>query len=432
MNFVTKGFVNIFGQSLAAAISLLTGILLSRWLLPAGIGQYQLVITALLITGGITTLGVGQATIFYINRKKIDITVVATVAFKFSLVMGLANMLIVLALLCYRPYFGEIPFWVILICGIQGMGLTLMATLYPVLIAPLEIKKYIIVRLIPSLVLLVLVILGILLGLININYAWVASSIAQISGVLTVLWFLRRWISLRMPFEWKLFKSLAAYGAKINLTYIVRVLNGEIGLLLLRYFSRGDFTEIGYFGRAVRLATILLLLSESLSPLLYSKWSSLENTPRRLQTERVSRVFWALLVLLIVALELLAGYLVAFLYGSAFLPAVPIMRIILIGVGARFLLSPLFSFFSSSGKPLLTSLVLSINLALMSVLMIFLVPTYMGIGAALAFTLSNLAGLAIAYTLSCLKFGVRLNQCVLINSDDLKYCAKALGFKKSP
>ncbi len=426
MNFVTKSVVSISGTGLRSVITLLTGIFLARWLLPAGIGQYQLIVTTMLIIGGIATLGVGQATIFYINRKKVDVSIVATVAFKFSLVMGSVTFFIALAVLCYRPYFGEIPFWVIFICGIQGVALTLVASLYPVLIALLQIKKYILVQLTPCVILFLLVITGMLLGVMNINYAWAALSIGQVCGALMVLWFLWKWISFRTPFEWGLFKSLVVYGAKLNLTYMIHILNGEIGILLLRYFLPNDFTEIGYYSRAIRLGGILLVLSGSLSPLFYSKWSSIKSTERGPQVERVSRVFWSLFLLLIGILELSAGYLIIFLYKSPFLPAVPIMRILLIGIGARFLSAPLFSLFSGSGKPLFTSFVLGINLVIMIILMVFLVPIYMGVGAAIAFTLSNLAGLVIAYSLSCRKFGIRFSQCIFMTGSDIKYFVRAL------
>lgn len=426
MSFVTKSFINTLGAALFGAVNLLIGILLARWLLPAGEGQYRLVASAVLLIGEAATLGVGQAAIYHINRKKIDPSIVATVAFKFSLVMGFATLLILLAILHYRPYFGEIPFWVILICSIQGAAVTLIAGLYPILIAFLQVKKYNLVRLAPRVIALLLIIAGILLGVMNINYAWVVVSIGQICGILTLLYLLRRWISFGIPFEWPLFKSLVIYGAKLILSYIVYMLNGAIGLLLLRYFLPHDFSEVGYYSRAIRLSGVLLLLSGALAPLLYSKWSSVDSIERQHQAERVSRVFWALLISVIAILEILAGYLVPFLYGIEFLPAVPIMRILLIGIGVRFLLAPLFQVFFGGGKPLLTSFILIVNLAIMAILMALLVPRYAGIGAAVAFSASNCVALCLGYAVSYKKFGVRPHRSLVLTGEDIRYFIRAL------
>lgn len=426
MIFLKKSLVNIIGTTLLGLVNLTIGILLARWLLPEGIGRYQLVISAANLIGAVITLGIGQATIFYINNVKKAPDLVATTAFKFAFVASVVVLPILVAVFHYRPYFGEIPFWMMLVCAIQGVGLVFLNTLYPILVAFLQVNKYVLVRLVPRLIVLVLVTAVILLGVVNINFAWISVSVGQLCGAVCVIYFLRRWIKYHISFDWPLFKSMVFYGAKLNLNYIVLILNGEIGILLLRFFAADSFAEVGYYSRAIRLGAILLLFSGSLSPLLYSKWASVDRTQRQLQAERVSRVFWVLLVVLIGVIELLAERLIYCLYGAEFLPAVLIMRILFVGIGARFLLTPFFLVFSSSGHPLLTSIVLSTNLVIMAALMALLVPIYKGVGAAIAFTVGNIAGLVLGYIIGHTRFGIRIQNSLIITADDVKYITNTL------
>ena len=246
------------------------------------------------------------------------------------------------------------------------------------------------------------------------------------TGCLLVVYFIRDLLNISVKFDWKLLKSMISYGTKLNLNYIVLILNGEVGILLLRFFLSSNFEEVGLYSRAIQLGAMLLIISSSLSPLLYSKWSAVDSQQRRLQAEQVSRVCWVLLILIIVFLEFTAEYIIYGLYGSEFLPAVLMMRILLIGIGARFLLTPFFQVFSGSGHPLLTTSVLLLNLAVMAGLMFILVPVYKGVGASIAFTVGNICGMTLGYIIGQVKYGIRIHKSLLITRDDIKYMTTAL------
>ena len=426
MSFLGKTLINISGTFGLGIINLILGILLSRWLDPAGVGQYQLAISTATMGAAFLTLGVGGATIYFINNQKHGKAEVATLSMKFGLTIGVVVFVLLCCLYSYEAYFGHIN-WEAKICiGIYG-GLYAMVTVcWPLLMADLHVGKYVTVQITPRLVFLLLLLVIIICGKVSVEVAWWLTAIGQVFGITVLIWFLRNDFSKNKPFNFGLLKSMVSYGIKMNISYIILLLNGEVGIFMVRFFSTDDFAEIGYYSRAIRLGNMLLLISGALSPLLLSKWSSVEIGDRQTQVERVSRVFVTLLFVVIIFSEFLAYYLVLGLYGNKFLPAVPMMRIVFIGIAARFLMTPFSQLFSSSGQPLLTGLVYGINLATMTVLMFFWVPAHQGIGASWAFTVGNYGGLIAGALIGHKTFGVRLSKSLLITKDDIDYLRNAI------
>jgi O-antigen/teichoic acid export membrane protein len=429
LSFVQKVTKSFIGTVVLGITNLAIGIILARVLLPDGVGQYQLVISTSIIISAMATLGVGQSTVFFINRKNYDKQTIGSLSFIYGVIIASSVFIFLNIILLKSDYFGEIPFYVRLAVGLYGACLTLVQIVYPILLTDYRVIQHQLTNIIPRLILLCLVIALWLSSSISISNAYISTAFGQAVGLVAVLTFLRKDLFLRSGFDWKLCRSMIGYGLKLNLAYVVTLLNGELGILLLRFFQKNDFSQIGYYSRSVRLGAMLLLIVSATGPLLYSKWSSTDLEQTKLQAEKVCRVYFCLLVVVLIFIESFAHHIINFLYGSKFLPAVSVLRLLIIGVGARFLLSPFFELFAGNSKAILTSLILAVILILMVVLMIFLVPTYKAVGAAMSYTIANFAGFIMGLWIVRKNYGIRFSKCVFATRSDIISIIQGLSRK---
>jgi len=238
--------------------------------------------------------------------------------------------------------------------------------------------------------------------------------------VLLLFYYIREFLTSKRKSGFNDVIPLAKYGSKMNLSYIALLLNSEVGLFLVRQFT-ADFNEVGYYRLAIRLAGVLLLVPKSLGPLFFSKWSKTERHIRIREVEQATRIFFLFGLAGILILEIIAEKFIFVFYGAAYLPAVPVFRIILIGIGARFLMTPVFNLFSSSGKPLFPTYSLMAGLLSTVVFMCVLIPVYGGTGAAMAFTIGNITALVMCFYLASRRFDLDISNCAIAAPGDLRF-----------
>jgi len=169
------------------------------------------------------------------------------------------------------------------------------------------------------------------------------------------------------------------------------------------------------------------LIGGSVGPLLYSKWASVGEKQLYEEMQQVSRFFWLFIIPAIMLIYVCAGFIIPFIYGSAYTPSVNILKILLIGIGARFILIPMNQMFAVTGKAILTSIVFLCSIISMVVCVVILVPVYGAIGGAIAFAISNCIALFIGYCFCMRKFGIHVNRCFIINKCDLNYLNSILN-----
>jgi O-antigen/teichoic acid export membrane protein len=421
MNFLKKSIINIFFTGCLGAVNLFAGIILSRCLGPEGIGQYQLAVSSSTILAALWTLGIGGSVIYFINQKMDSTERITTVSLKFSVLAGLLAWAVFSMMLGYERYFGPITGRARIAMGFYACLQVIITTVWPILMADLQVVRYQLVALAPRIGLLA-GILGLLLSAqITLGQAWLMTALTQSLGLILTVWFLRGKITLTIPMNWALVRQMAGYGLKLNLSYIVLLLNAEIGLLLIRALVAGDFSEVGFYRNAVSIAAMGLLLVHSIGPMLFARWTGAEEQEKQRQVELVSRVFCFGSVVGLTLFAFLSKPLILLLYGDAFFPSIAVFRLMLVGIGAQFLYNFLFRLFSASGKPLYTSAVLTFNLIVMGILMVVLVPPLKACGAAVAYSIGNLFGLVMTYYWAATRFHIRLKQCFLIQPDDFAY-----------
>jgi len=259
MKFVKKNLINLFGTGLFAIVTFVIGLLLSRMLLPAGFGKYAVVISSISLISYMSTCAIGQSVIYFINNRKQDPIFLTSSAFVILFTIGIVLIPIYIIILHNSNYFGDIPLWAIITSSIYGFCLLLNGSLDQILIAFMKITQFNIIRLTPIIVLLLLIIIGWFCNAISVPLVFMYATIGQICTLILILLFLKKYINLKIQFKWQKFKSVILYGLKLNLAYVVSLLNGGLGLLMVRFFT-DDFAQVGFYRLSVRIGGLLLLI----------------------------------------------------------------------------------------------------------------------------------------------------------------------------
>ena len=196
--------------------------------------------------------------------------------------------------------------------------------------------------------------------------------------------------------------------------------------IILRKLMMEDFSQVGYFGRAIAICRLTQIITSSVTGMLYAKWSDVSSTERVLQVERALRMHVAVSVAILLCTFAFGKWAVIFLYTKAFLPAVAPMYILIVAQILMSTTSIHTNLFAGDGKPLLNTLVYGIPIPVLVVMMLVLTPRFGIIGAALAQTLSYLVGLCLAIVISKRMYGVKLKLSLVLNKSDIYYIRQSL------
>jgi len=185
----------------------------------------------------------------------------------------------------------------------------------------------------------------------------------------------------------RVIKSLIGYGSLYALAFLVTRLNHKIDILILK--RMGDIAEVGFYSLGVNVAETIWQVPIAIGVVLMTRTANQVN--ERVTTGEVcSTLRISLLVVLFAALilYLLAPLLVTILFGERYSDSIPIIRTILPGILFFVILKILNSQFIGAGKPQLTMIALIPALVINIVLNILFIPSYKGIGAAMATNIS--------------------------------------------
>lgn len=431
MSLIRKGILAGGGSLFSAALGVLTSMMLSRALLPEGMGQYQLPLTIGTLAVTILGLGIGQSNIYFLNKHKIEPKRIVMNSIFFG-VAGAILLMILLPLLFTRfeSYFGVLPMWIKAFFSFGISCLFCFNLLRPILMAALQVRQSVQSQITDKTVFFVIVFVGFALKFSSVNLTLAALTVSHTAALAMAVYFLRDRIDFTVSFAWSVFTQVLKYGMYLLASNLFYVLNASIGLMLLRYLMPGSFATIGFYGRAVALCGLITLIPYAVGPLLYSKWSGLSGDTRRIQVELAMRLHIVLGLLVVLVLVVLGDWCVFFLYGREFLPAVPALRILAVGVALRCAFNVCNNLLASDGRAHITAYIMGLSVVAIVVLTWILVPFYGMNGAALADMIAGIlvfgAGL---FLLKC-SYGLGLKRMLLFRKDDFKYALSAVRNKR--
>lgn len=434
MSIIRKGLITTAGKGVAVAILFTNGILLARWLHVAGTGQSQLVMLFNLLLGAVCSLGIGQASIYFINNRRIPINVVTVhlmwIAFTWYPLYGL----LLWALYLLMPdFFGNLPA-VVTFVSCMGAALTLIASMVtPILLAEFRAADSARLEVVQAVALTFATIALATLGRLTVHTAVTTPAFAAAVGVVTALWLVRGHLDRSIRPTWALTRQIIAYGFTFAAMNVALNAHMFAPMILLRYLLKPDFHELGLYRQAASLCGFVALVGTAASPLLYSRWAAEGAFEERARQVEITTRVYALIGFSIAAvMAVLAYWFLRIPYGAEFTPAVPVLRILAFSTAVQLLANALHQLFPAIGRPLVGAALFGGSFLINVALCGLLIPRWGALGAAIAMTTASVAFLAGATWMARRLCGVRLSNCFIPRRDDVRRLIGALRRRRPP
>ncbi len=233
--------------------------------------------------------------------------------------------------------------------------------------------------------------------------AWLIATNIVAAGV--VLWVL--FDARRLPAGAISAMHFARYALRSGLVGLVTLLNYRADVYLVAVL--GTPAMLGMYTLAVSAAETLLTTTQVTAVVTAPHVGGLEERAAAALAARAVRHNVLIAGICCAGLAVLAPIAVQVLYGSAFMPVVPALRVLLVGVFALSLGSPMSTYFTIRlGRPEVPLILASSSALICIVASIALIPRIGLVGAALASTVAYIAGqtAAIIWFASVARIGV--------------------------
>lgn len=390
---VLLGVTSRIGVTLAGAA---TTIILGRLLGPAGWGQYAVALSLVVIVAGATTLGVEHGIAYFVSSGKWAARTAFESAMAVAAIAGAAGAAAAVGVRVIAP------------SAFAGMsvGLTavavaavpfVLARVYTSYIA-LAIDRYEAAMTVPAaqaaLVLLLTVLGAVVSGVTGAVVAMAAALIGV--GIAAFVWGRQRLPPASTAGPGQLRRAIS-FGIKGYAANALQTINYRLDLFILAAVASRE--AVGNYALAVSVATLLWLLPEALSEVVYPRIARLSGgddsaTREMVETKSLRHVG---LVVVLGSLVVAAGLelLVVPVFGETFRPAVNLGLILLPGACAIGISNVMAATVVGRGHPRYSLYGALITTPLTLAMYVVLIPWLHATGAALASTLSYLATFAL-------------------------------------
>jgi O-antigen/teichoic acid export membrane protein len=376
------------GQVAMTAMGVMTGIITARWLGPTDRGLFNLLVMLPTVLSNFVKLGIPQASVYYMRRKNVPASQVASNSLWLALTMGTA-----LAIVCW---FGRD--WLLANVLKQAPESLVAPTLILVPCVLLQFyflgvaqaqerfKEYNIRQIVPNLLSLV----GMFIVLVVLEKGLVAAVLVQTAIVV----FMSIWLTIRVHGEapltlhvnGALLKDMLGFGGKSYVQTLAATLHLRIDQYVLAYVRSP--TEVGYYGIGVTLVGLLLKISEATGTVMFPRLAASDRREAQLATARVVRHTLFLTAIGVVAFAIAGPIAVRVLFGEKFTPAIVPMLILLPGALVMSLYQLLTRSFTSDARQEINIVAAVTALILNVALNLLLDPRFGAAGAAMSHGIS--------------------------------------------
>ena len=326
----------------------------------AGRGSFAVCITFYTILSLLFVVGGGASSIYHIASKRHSISEGVVNTWVYVLLGGLAGMAAGFALFRLPPEY--MPQWLssffakadprdfYLAMILVPIG-SLSATLILLLPALGDFTWFGLLSLVQALLQLALYAVLILLAPLGVSGAMLAVILTNVVVIALVMLVLARKHNMHLvaPSLGKL-REMLSYGVRYYVVTVSNQMNLQIGTVLLAVYA-GE-KEVGYFSVAAALTHYVLIIPETLHTALVPRVAVSDSGRKDLiaQSARVSAVVCGAILLLmaVLAKPLL---LTLFLFKRDFLPAIPLLQILAVGVAVRCAAKSFASYLTLTDRP---------------------------------------------------------------------------------
>jgi O-antigen/teichoic acid export membrane protein len=422
MSFLKKGLFVSVGQASSVIFGVIGTMILARSLGKAGMGKYDLLRQAGVLSITVLSLGIGNASIFILNKQGEDYKKIVNLVIRF--LMGVALVLLVgftFLTLGYPRYFGEISPLVAIYYSVGISALLSINLLRALYVAWLNIKRILMADVLPS----IFIVVGLLVlwhqNKLNTEWALTIYATGNILTMFGLLYAIFPLISFRIHVSRRLWGRIVSIGWKLLASNIFQVLSPALALLVLRYKTMvtEGFGIVGLYTRASALCGLAMLIPNAFGPLLYSKWTSSNHEEQKSSFEYAARLSFAYGVIIATILIVAGRYALFILYGRGFAAAQDAVYALAPSVALFTVTSAFINYFASVGKPEISAILLALSAAITISITSILVPRIGILGPGIALSIAQLFTVAAFSYLAKRLHGISISRSFILKRKDL-------------
>jgi len=384
--FIKNVFYTFSTELLTVASNFLVGVVLARSLSPFERGVMALMMTLPWTAVSLVSLGLPQANIYMIGRKRSDSRSVLGNTLALALILGLMSV-IVLSLLkswLFQTVLQDVPprLWLALIVLTPAILVDVMSVSF--LCARQRFDLFNLRRAVLPVLLLVGLVVGLPIAGGDLTTAvWIYFGVVVLT-MLFSLFLASRESRLAVRFDLDLTKESLRFGSKSYLHDLVGNLNYRVDAYIIA--SLLSARQVAFYGVATSVAEVAWYIPNSVGTVLFPRLTNAPLQKIHQITARVCRNTLILTGLVVLGLLALGWLLVPLVYGSPYQASVPPLLVLLPGVTTMVIYKVLTRDFNSRNQQQIPILAAGIALTL-NVSLDFLLIGRLGVtGAAIAST----------------------------------------------
>ncbi|MFA5155592.1 MAG: flippase [Patescibacteria group bacterium] len=329
--------IQIASKLVSTALGLLAAALITRYLGPAGFGEYTTVITFLTFFAVAADFGLTLVTVQMISGHPTDENRILNNLFSLRLVSSLALLILAPLIIWFFPYSPAVKLGVI-ISFVSFLFPALNQIFVGLFQRKLSMSRDAVAEMLSRIILIGGVILTRQLdgGLNGILLATVASAFTSFAGHYFLA---RKFVVIRWAFDPLIWRQIFDKAWPLAITIVLNLIYLRADTLLLSLFKSTD--EVGLYGATYRvidvLTTIPFMFAGLILPIMTTAW--LDRNPEYFKKVlQKSFDFMAMLAIpLVIGTQFLGRPIMIFAAGDDFAPAGRILQILIYAVAAIFL-----------------------------------------------------------------------------------------------
>ncbi len=387
-----KNVRSTFGtRILVAFCSATVGVLVARFLGPAGKGQYSVAITLGMMGVYLSLLGLNASNTHFVAKRRDLLPHLISNNILFSLIVGVLSLMAIGLVRHFFPKLILIDSPLLWAFSVLWIPLSLANILFQSLLIGIEnIRKFNTVELLTAAAGPLGIGIMIPCNRISVENFFFCSLIGQILGLALGVYYVKPFIkNLVANLSWKLLKETLWHGLRVlYLTSIFFFLLLSVDLLIIKYYL-GE-KQAGYYSVAMALANLLLLLPGVIGTLLFAKLSAIPEAEMRWHyTLKVIKWSVAMMLVLLIIFVFLAKPLILLFFGQAFHPSIIVFVWLTPAIFFASIAIIYLNYFSAEGMWMISTFSTAATSAINIILNLKMIPLVGILGASYAANISH-------------------------------------------
>lgn len=413
----SQAFTVLLGRGVIRLSQFLTFLLLVRLMTPEAFGWFGILTTAMALATTLGSLGLRQSFTYQIGQRNLTAGEATGTSILLSPLLTIGAVGVTLAVYSNSDSgIGKTELLALVsVCLAGGILITLLQGVF---LGRGEFNWFSVSESAPRVVLLVTVLILAISGSISLSSAMWAYAIGFGATLPFVVWItLRR--SDRLGLQIRRLPTMIRYGCIFAINLFLITLCMRISMFVIGQVNGA--AAAGEYYAAARVSEIFLEVSIAMGMVVFSNAARQEHDVSIVgRNARIGCWFLWLFMLLAAVVVFAAPWLLMVVAGDQYSNAVPILQILVVGLGPAAASKVIYNTLAGGGRPYFGTVAILLSVVVNSALAVILVPGMGSAGGALAVVIGQYL-LYLGYAATCrIKYGVRIREFFIPHRCDLQ------------